>query len=226
MKNPKISVLMTVYNGEKYLSKTIKSILNQTFKNFEFIIVDDGSTDNTKKVIKEYEKKDSRIKYIYYGKNKGYENLHNVVNRGLDECSGKYIARTDADDISYKDRLNIQHEYLEKHPRIFMIGSSADVIDEYGKRIGELKKKSWPSIVLKYTVGFNNPFIHSSIMFRNEGLKYPSHSEHYFFVQAVVLGRKLKNLRKNLVAYRINPEGLVAKSKNLEKNRYKDLYKE
>jgi glycosyltransferase involved in cell wall biosynthesis len=222
MNKPKISVLITVYNGEKFLEETIKSILNQTFKDFELIIVDDGSIDNTKKVIQKF--KDKRIKYYYYGKNKGYQNLHNVINFGLEKCRGKYLARTDSDDISYPNRLKIQYQYLEKHPKIFMIGSSADVIDKNGKIIGKMIKKPWPSIILKFTIGFNNPFTHSSIMFRNEGLKYPSYAEHYFFVQSVLLGKRLKNLREKLIAYRINPRGLVANSGTLEGNKYKDFY--
>jgi glycosyltransferase involved in cell wall biosynthesis len=223
MKYPKISVLTTVYNGERFLEETIESVLNQTFKDFEYILVDDGSTDKTKEIIKSFEKKDNRIKYFYAGKNKGYGNLHNVINLGLKKCRGKYIARLDADDICYPNRLEAQYTYLEKHPKIFMIGSSADVIDKTGKKIGELIKKPWPSVVLKFTVGFNNPFTHSSIMFRNEELKYPSYVEHYFFVQAVVLGRKLKNMKEKLIAYRINPRGLVANSGTLEGNKYKDF---
>jgi glycosyltransferase involved in cell wall biosynthesis len=208
LNKPKISVLTTVYNGEKFLKETIMSVLNQTFKNFEYIFVDDGSTDQTKKIIRSF--KDPRIKYFYYGKNKGYENLHNVVNFGLKECNGKYIARLDADDLCSKKRLEIQFNYLEAHPKIFMVGSSAQLINEKGKIIGKMMKKPWPSKVIKWTIGFNNPFIHSSVIFRNEGLKYPSYAEHFFFIEAILRGKKLKNLRKKLVAYRINPEGMMA----------------
>lgn len=225
MNIPKISVLTTVYNGEGFLEDTIKSVLNQTFKDFEYVIIDDGSTDNTRKIIKKFEKKDPRVKYYHYGKNKGYENLHNVINFGLKKCRGKYIARLDADDLCYKNRLKIQYAYLEEHKNIFMVGSSADVIDKNGKKIGQMIKKPWPSWVLKLIIGFNNPFIHSSIIFRNEGLKYPSHVEHYFFVQATIMGKKLKNLKKILVSYRINPKGLISKSGTLEKNKFKEFYK-
>lgn len=208
---PRISVLTTVFNEEGYIGETIKSVLNQSFKDFEYIIVDDGSTDGTREVVKKFEKKDSRIKYYYYGENRGYENLGKVVNFGLKKCRGKYIARLDADDLSYKDRLKIQYTYLEKHPDIFIIGSSADVIDKDGKMIGKMEKKPWPFIVIKWTIGFNNPFIHSSVMFRNEGLMYPSHAEHFFFIAAILNGKKLKNIRQSLIAYRINPHGLMSK---------------
>ena len=223
--SPRISVLTTVYNGEEFIEETIKSVLNQSFKDFEYIIVDDGSTDNTRKIIKKLMKIDKRIKYVYYGKNRGYSNLHNVINVGLKNCVGKYIARLDADDICYTKRLEIQYEYLEEHPKIFMIGSSADVIDKNGIKIGEMIKKPWPAIVLKFIVGFNNPFIHSSIMFRNKGFMYPSYVEHYFFVQAVVFGKRLKNIRKKLIKYRINPCGVMSKYANLKNNKYRTSYK-
>jgi len=223
---PKISVLTTVYNGERFLEETIKNILNQSFKDFEYIIVDDGPTDKTKEIIKSFEKKDARIKYIYYGKNKGYENLNHVVNLGLQNCKGKYIARLDAGDLCHKDRLKIQYNYLEKHPRIFLIGSSADVIDKNGKKVDQLIKKPWPPIIIKFTIGFNNPFIHSSVFFRNEGQMYPSHIEHFFFINLVIAGKKLKNLGKKLVKYRINPGGLISKTENIEDNRYKEYYKD
>lgn len=224
MKKPKISVLITVYNGEKYLAETLDSVLNQTFKNFELILVNDGSTDNTEGIIKEYLKKDNRVVYLKLNENRGYENLHNVINKGLAIAKGKYIARLDADDICYPKRLEVQYGYLEKHPKIFILGSSADVIDGKGKKIGKLIKKSWPPIVLKYITGFNNPFIHSSVMFRNEGRKYPSNAEHYFFVQLNVAGKKLHNLREKLVKYRINPNGLVAKNSDLRTNKYRRFY--
>lgn len=220
----KISMVMTVYNGERFLAETIESVLGQTFEDFEFIIVNDGSTDNTEKIIKKYMGEDKRIIYLKEEENKGYSNLHNIINMGLAIAKGKYIARLDADDICYPKRLEIQYAYLEKHPKIFMLGSSANVIDKNGKKIGEMIKKPWPSFILKYIVGFNNPFIHSSIMFRNEGMKYPSNAEHFFFVQTVVSGKRLKNLKEKLVAYRINPEGLVAKNTDLEGNKYRGHY--
>ncbi len=212
--NPKISVLTTVYNGEEFLKETIKSVLNQSFNNFEFIIVDDGSTDNTKNLIKSFN--DIRIKYFYYGGNRGYKNLHNVINFGLENCNGKYIARLDADDLCFRQRLEVQFNYLEKHPKIFMIGSSAEVIDKVGGKVGKMIKKPWPPIVIKWTIGFNNPFIHSSIMFRNEGMSYPSFAEHFFFIKSILHGKKIKNLRKKLIAYRINPKGMMAVHANRE----------
>ena len=198
----KVSVLITAYNGEKYIGETIKSVLEQDFKEeFEIVIIDDGSTDNTKKIIKSFD--DKRILYYYFGKNKGYFNLHNVVNFGMKRCNGKYIARIDADDVMYKDRLRIQYNYLEKHKGIYMIGSSFNIIDSEGRFIETIKKRNYPSFLFKYHIAVSNSFLHSSIMFRNTGIEYPSYNEHMFYVYLVFLGKKIKNIKNVLVKYRL-----------------------
>lgn len=205
----KISVLMTVYNEEIYVEKAIESVLNQTFKDFEFIIIDDGSIDNTKKVINSF--KDERIKYYYAGKNKGYTNLEKAANFGLKKCRGKYIARIDADDICYPNRLKTQYKYLERNRNIFMVGGACDIIDEKGRIIGEVKKRSYPSFLYRYRLVDSNPFIHSSIMFRNEGFMYPSFEDFYFYTNLARFGKRMKNISQKLVKYRINPHGVVSR---------------
>ena len=111
MKNPLVSILMPVYNSEKYLREAIKSILNQTFTNFELIIINDGSTDNSLKIIKSF--KDNRIKII---KNKGNLGLIKTLNKGIDLAQGKYIARMDADDIAMPKRLEKQIAFFNENP--------------------------------------------------------------------------------------------------------------
>jgi len=207
-RKPNISVLTTVYNGEKYLEETIKSVLEQTFKDFEYIIIDDGSTDKTAKIIKSF--KDERIKYCYFKENKGYYNIHKAINFGLDKCKGKYIARIDADDLMLKDRLKIQYSYLEKHPKVFLIGGSSFNINEAGIVINKIKKESYPSIFYKYYMAVSNSFIHSTIMFRNEGYSYPSYNEHLFYCWLTYNGKRMKNIKDYLIKYRINPKGMVA----------------
>ena len=105
----KISVLMSVYNGEKYLREAIDSILNQTFTNFEFIIIDDASTDDSNAIIKKYT--DKRIKLVENPQNMG---LTKSLNRGLKISLGKYIARLDSDDLAFPNRLKEQYEFMEK----------------------------------------------------------------------------------------------------------------
>ncbi len=119
MKNPLVSVLMPAYNAEKYIGEAIESILSQTYKNFELIIIDDCSTDDTWKVIQEYQKKDKRISAF---QNK--RNLYIAENRNklLKYANGRYVAWQDADDISLPDRIEKQVAFLEKNPQVGVVG--------------------------------------------------------------------------------------------------------
>jgi len=123
---PAISVLMPVYNTEKYLAEAIASILGQTFKDFEFIIIDDGSTDNSLSIIKKYARVDSRIQFISR-ENKG---IVFTRNEGLNISRGKYIALMDSDDCSYSDRLEVQYEFLEASAEYVVVGSRIMLIDK------------------------------------------------------------------------------------------------
>lgn len=116
---PKVSVYMPAYNMEKYIAEAIESILNQTFSDFEFIIINDGSTDNTAKIVREYAARDKRIKFIDNKKNRGFIA---ASNDGLDAACGEYIAKMDSDDISMPTRLARQVAFLDSHPDIGMIG--------------------------------------------------------------------------------------------------------
>ena len=125
---PKVSVLMPVYNTkEEYLREAIESILNQTFTDFEFIIINDGSTNNAEEVIKSY--KDSRIKY-YRQENHG---LIYTLNYGLSLCNGEYIARMDSDDISLPFRFEKQIEVLDKNPNIGIVGGLIKIFQDMDK---------------------------------------------------------------------------------------------
>lgn len=115
---PKVTVLMAVYNGEKYLREAIDSILNQTFKDFEFLIIDDGSTDGSADIIQSYE--DKRIRYMRNEKNIG---VAASSNRGLCQARGEYIARMDCDDISLPERLEKQVKFMDDHPEVGVCGT-------------------------------------------------------------------------------------------------------
>ena len=130
MNNTKITVLMPVYNAEKFLREAIDSILNQTFKDFEFLIINDASTDKSKQIILSYH--DSRIRYC---ENKINLGVAKTLNKGLKISKGEYIARMDADDISLPDRLEKQVEFMNKNQNVGLLGSSWYVIDEAGKKI-------------------------------------------------------------------------------------------
>lgn len=157
---PLVSVVMSVYNDGKYVKDAIESILAQTFTDFEFVIVDDGCTDNTRDIIAGYH--DARIRLIVNEHNLG---LAPSLNKAIRLSGAQYIARQDADDISLPDRLSREVDYLESHPDVALVGSAAIVIAHDGERRGV-----WPAIAedldLKWSLLFLNPFIHSSIMVR------------------------------------------------------------
>ena len=134
--SPQVSVVMPVYNGERYLAEAIASILGQTFADFEFIIVDDGSTDRSPEIVREYAQRDSRILSVFLEKNQGEASARN---RGIERASGKYIAAMDSDDISLPDRLRLQLEFLNKNPTIGVLGGNVWVIDQDYKFLGQSK---------------------------------------------------------------------------------------
>ncbi len=160
----KVSVILPAYNGEKYLGQAIESMLNQTFNNFELIIINDGSTDSTEEIIKSYN--DKRIKYIKTPKNLG---LIKSLNIGIKNSQSEYIARMDQDDISFPYRLKKQVEYLDKHPEIIEVGSWAETINEEGKHVGYYKP-GCNFILIKYEMLFGNIMMHPSIMMRKDNI--------------------------------------------------------
>ena len=113
MKSPTISVIMATYNNAKYISKTVESILNQSFTDFEFIIINDCSKDNTLKILSRFD--DKRINIINNKKNLG---LYKSLNVGFNSSSGDFIARIDADDIAFPNRLQVQYDYLKSNPSL------------------------------------------------------------------------------------------------------------
>jgi len=136
---PLITVYMPVFNAAQFLDQSISSILNQTFSNFEFIIVDDASTDNSWKIIKSYAKKDKRIIAIKNKINLGVSLASNIA---ISQASGKFLARMDADDISFTDRLQKQIDFFKKNKSTVAIGGQCVVIDEFNNVIGN---KNFPT---------------------------------------------------------------------------------
>lgn len=133
MNSPLVTVFMAVYNGQKYISEAINSILNQTFRDFELLIIDDGSTDNTIDNIKLFT--DDRIRLIQNHKNLG---LFVTRNYGIDQAKGKYFAILDSDDIAFPNRLQIQVNFMERNPQYALCGAKAKVINQMGEEIDVL----------------------------------------------------------------------------------------
>lgn len=209
---PLVSVVMTAYNAGKYVGQAVESIQAQTYPNWELIVVDDGSTDNTLAIVNKIAKNDNRIKVISYAKNRGASYASNL---GLAKARGIYIARMDADDIAMNDRFEKQVDFLLFNPKVIAVGGQCELIDSKGKNIGE---KSFPlthaqiySALYQY-----NPVQHPTIMVNTKLLgkhKLIYHSD-------VVLAHDLEllfylsqygelaNLPETILKYRIHNDSL------------------
>ena len=157
---------MVVFNGGPFIGEAINSILNQTFNKFEFIIIDNGSIDNTVKEIELFE--DNRIKLF---KNKINKGIAFSRNQALDLSTGKYIAILDADDVSSPNRLELEVCYLEENPDYGLIGGKADLINEKGEKINRIQSLSFSADETKAYLLFKKCFTHSTVMYRKKLLK-------------------------------------------------------
>jgi glycosyltransferase involved in cell wall biosynthesis len=158
---------MSVYNCKRYVGEAIKSILAQTYRDFEFLIVDDKSTDGSAAVIGAYARKDERIRVLKNPRNLG---LTKSLNRALAAARGEFIARMDADDISEKDRFKKQVAFLESHEGIALVGTCAAIIDGRGRRIGKIAYATEDGVIRRNFVG-RSQFVHPSVMFRKSIIK-------------------------------------------------------
>lgn len=157
--NPLVSVIMGIYNCEDTLEKAVGSIICQSYKNWELIMCDDGSNDNTYEIAKNYEIRDCRIRVI---RNKNNMQLAYSLNRCLEVSQGKYVARMDADDISLPMRFEKQISFLESHPEIDVVGSQRIIFDE-NREYGVPECEEFPS---KKSVLYGAPFAHPTIMMK------------------------------------------------------------
>ena len=204
---------MPVYNGGRYLSSAFESILNQTFTDFEFIAVNDGSTDRTAQILDEY--KDPRIRVLHQT-NCG---LACSLNRGIRESSGEYIARMDADDISEPDRLSHQMEFLNTHPDYVLVGTNALMITQDGVPLCSFDNPTTDKNLRQVLFEkYQSPFVHGSVMFRrnaafscglyDEGIRQDV--EDLLLWRAMARTGKVANLPQVLYRYRIVPGGITA----------------
>jgi len=160
---PRLSVVMSVFNGGQHLAEAVESILSQTFKDFEFIIIDDGSEDNTWEILSDYSRGDSRIVLRRNERNLG---LTRSLNKGLSLCRGEYIARMDADDISLPGRFESQIKFLDANPNVGVLGGGFQVIDEKGDLLFELMPPCGDAALKAELLIKNNALGHSAIMAR------------------------------------------------------------
>ncbi|QSV56226.1 MAG: glycosyltransferase [Dolichospermum sp. UKL201] len=219
--NPQITVVMPVYNGEKYLDTAIKSILNQTFTNFELVIVDDASTDSSVKIINSYQ--DERIKLIQNNINLG---IPTTRNKCLQASSGEYIAVLDCDDYAYPSRLAEQFEFMENNPDFGMVGSWVELMDDHDNLTGEVWNEEEPDQKIPCRLLFHNYFAHSAVLMRRSAINaveingevyrkdYPNAQDYDLWVR---ISKKFKvwNLPKVLIKYRVHSHCISLKAANL-----------
>lgn len=222
-KTPKISVIMPIYHPGEYLKQSVESILQQSFNDFEFIIVDDTPVDDgSRKIIESF-----NDKRIIYKKNDNRMGLVGSLNYGISISKGDYIARMDSDDISHKCRFEIQVEFLEKNIDVGLVGTNAYLIDEYGKIIG-IRKFGETDAQIKTKLLFNCSFIHPTVMMRREVLTNNMYSEECFCCEDYELWTRLAkrtkmyNIQKELLKYRLLDGG--ANNSQLDRIKYDDEY--
>lgn len=210
MHTPLISVILPVYNGEEFISESIRSILDQTFGDFEFIIIDDGSTDGTKEVILSFN--DRRIKFL---ENRNNQGLIKALNKGLYFSRGKYIARMDADDTCLENRFERQIDCFERNEKVDILGSWQYLIGT-DRKVEHLlsAEENRIRLLLQPSVA------HSSVMMKKESLtgnhlyydKSALHAEDYkLWVDAVLSNLSICNIGEYLCGYRIHRQQVSAK---------------
>ena len=214
---------MSVYNTEKYLSEAIESILNQTYSDFEFIIIDDGSTDKSLEIIQQYAQKDKRIRVILNKENIG---LAKSLNKGIAQAKGKYIARMDADDISLSVRLQVQFNFLESNPEISVVGSNYTQIDSNGIKSHASNRPCSPARVW-WGLFFDNMIAHPTVMmsrsiFTDGGIQYNeqvSVAQDFELWHQVIKKYDISNLADALLLYRVHNNSVSESKKSERKNK-------
>jgi glycosyltransferase involved in cell wall biosynthesis len=201
--NPQVTVLLPVRNGSAHLSAALESILAQSFRDFELLVIDDGSTDATPEILRS--NGDPRLRVITHLQNIG---LVPALNRGLELARGEFVARQDHDDISLPGRLQKQVRHLQAHPDCALVGTEAVQTDERGRRMYRLLRPHGAEAIRWYLC-FDNAFIHSSVMFRRKVVRdefggyAPSfHSEDYALWSRIARTRETANLPEPLLLYR------------------------
>ena len=213
-KNPIVSVILPVYNGEKHIYEAINSILCQSFTDFELIIINDASTDNTENIINSFH--DKRIKYI---KNEFNLKISSTLNKAIELANGKYIARMDADDVSLSTRLEKQIKILDQNPDIDIVNIRYNLMSEDGTNYRKYKYNISPDTdTLKYLIYIDTFICHPGVMIRSElykQFKYKTDKDTYnvedcdLWIRMISNGAKCYTIKEALLNYRINNKSVT-----------------
>jgi glycosyltransferase involved in cell wall biosynthesis len=202
---PRVTVLMPVHNAADYVSYAIDSILKQRFTDFELLVVDDGSTDQTPGILEECT--DRRLRVIRQPRNLG---INASLNAGVEVAAGELVARQDADDWSHPDRLAQQVSFLDRHPGVAVVGTQARLIDSEGRGRGHLRR-GLAHVSVLWSLLFDNPLIHTSVMYRRSvvqalggyDLAFPLAAD-FDLWSRIALESRVQNLPDQLVEFRIH----------------------
>lgn len=226
---PQLSVILSVYNGADYLRAAVDSILSQTFRNFELILINDGSTDSSKEIIESYD--DPRIRLI----NQENHGLVFSLNRGFSLAAGEYIARMDADDISSPSRLEKQMEVISSKPEVAVVGSFFSYIDEEDNHLDTVMASPTKDIDIKRSLYVANPLAHGSTLIRKSVWKaVGGYIDTYKSTEDFELWRKIADLPKTKFAivpevlywYRINPNGISKRGEEIQQKNAEKIIQE
>jgi glycosyltransferase involved in cell wall biosynthesis len=203
----KITVLMPAYNAGKYIHEAIISVLEQSYQNFELLIINDGSTDDTARIALLFN--DPRIMLV----NKEHEGIAAALNTGLRLTDSYYVARFDADDVCMPERLERQYNFMEDHPDYVLVGSDAEYILENGEFLFSFKCIAHSHEEIQRNMYVYCPFIHSSVMYKRDAVikaggynPYAHHFEDYLLWTCLAKMGKMQNLREPLLKVRFNPD--------------------
>lgn len=203
---PAVSVLMPVYNGERFLVEAIESILGQTFADFEFVIVDDGSTDSSPAILADYASRDLRIRVL----SQANTGIVAALNRGLAECRAPLVARMDADDISLPTRLERQVAFLAVHPHVAVVGTAFQLVSETGSA-GPVVRHARAHHAIRRGLRHGNCLGHPTVMMRREAIvavggyrEFLRHAEDYDLWARVAERYELANISDCLLLYRVH----------------------
>jgi glycosyltransferase involved in cell wall biosynthesis len=207
-----LSVVLPVFDGERYVAKTIDSVLSQSYRDYEFLILDDGSLDNTPQILNQYSHRDPRIRLLQH-ENRG---VGYTLNRGLGESRGRFVALIGADDLALPGRLEKQVDFLSNHPDHVLVGGFLKIIDGDGRSVG-LRRYPLTDQNLRARMLIYNPFGAPSIMFRRKDAiaagGFTSRfwtCEDYDFILRLAKRGKVANLPEPLTAYRLHDSAIKA----------------